>query len=286
MGKITKRIVFGALMLVLLTALLLADRMTEGVYLAGRNYPGLILMVMIGLMAYVAFGEMSRLAGGAGVKTLRSGGLAATILLIVAPMWTTALHNPNAFFVPEMAFVGLGVALVFAEQMIRHRKQDAIRQLACTLLTVAYIGGCGAAILWLRLLYGIEVLVLFLVAVKCTDIGAFFTGTAIGKHKMIPWLSPGKSWEGLAGGVVFAAVITLLVRWLLRVEMGVTQTIIFAVVLGLIGQFGDLCESLLKRSADLKDSGALVPEFGGILDMIDSPLIAAPAALFLLPALV
>ena len=94
------------------------------------------------------------------------------------------------------------------------------------------------------------ILVMILLVVKATDIGGFFGGRALGKHKLIFWLSPGKTWEGL----------------------------IFGGVLGGIGQAGDLLESLMKRDAEVKDSGALVPGFGGILDIIDSPLLAAPFA--------
>ncbi|MCP4379805.1 MAG: phosphatidate cytidylyltransferase, partial [bacterium] len=110
------------------------------------------------------------------------------------------------------------------------------------------------------------------------DIGAYFTGSAIGKHKLIPWLSPGKSWEGLIGGLVTAAGVSILITHLAGLEIAIWQSAIFGVVIGLAGQFGDLCESLLKRSAKLKDSSKMVPEFGGILDIIDSPLLAAPVA--------
>ncbi len=299
MGKIAKRIVFGLLMLALLAAALLADHYMEKMDPNQTAYSGIILSAIVVAMAYVAFGEMALMARGAGVQVLRGSGALATMLLASSPLWCVLSIEsvagsmplrlvglrPGTFFLPEMALLAVGVALVFAEQMVRYRKQDAIRQIACTLLAVAYVGGCGAAILWVRMLYGVPMLVLFLVSVKCTDIGAYFTGTAIGKHKMIPWLSPGKSWEGLAGGVVFSAAATWAVAWALGIALGLWQTIAFAVVLGLVGQFGDLCESLLKRSADVKDSGALVPEFGGILDMIDSPLIAAPIALVLLAVL-
>lgn len=294
MGKITKRIVFGLLMLALLTAALLTDHYIEQRHPGQVGYSGVVLAAMVVIMGYAAFGEMTRLAAGAGVKTLPTSGALATMLLASSPMWILRDPVQVAFgciprfvtntHVPEMALVGLGVAMVFAEQMIRHRKEDAIRQIACTLLAVAYVGGCGGCILWLRILYGVPVLVLFLVAVKCTDIGAYFTGTAIGKHKLIPWLSPGKSWEGLVGGVVFSAAATCGAAAAMGVG-SLWRPAVCAVVLGLVGQFGDLCESLLKRSADLKDSGSLVPEFGGLLDMIDSPLIAAPAALVLLAVL-
>ncbi|MEL7238219.1 MAG: phosphatidate cytidylyltransferase, partial [Planctomycetota bacterium] len=106
------------------------------------------------------------------------------------------------------------------------------------------------------------------------------TGKSLGKHKLIPFLSPGKTWEGLAGGVVTAALVgaacapglDLLTWW---------KGAIFGAVIGVVGQAGDLLESLMKRDADVKDSSQLLPGFGGVLDVIDSPLVAAPVAYLL-----
>jgi phosphatidate cytidylyltransferase len=190
-----------------------------------------------------------------------------------------------------LVIAGLIVMGVFLEQMIRYRVEGAAPRLAGTLLAVTYLGVGGALILAIRMRYGVPVLVMFLGAVKFTDIGAYFTGSLVGKHKMIPWLSPGKTWEGLAGGLAAAALVSLLAVWAMDIRAFgapfasaavIGKAIAFGVIVGAAGQFGDLCESLLKRSAGVKDSGALVPEFGGILDMIDSPLLAAPVAMILL----
>ena len=174
--------------------------------------------------------------------------------------------------------------------MIRHRVAGALARVSLTMLAVVYLGAGAALMFAIRMdgRLGVPALVLFLAAVKFTDIGAYFTGTAIGRHKLIPWLSPGKTWEGLAGGLAAAAGISVLAVWAFRhvasshLSLSYVQAAIFGVVVGGIGQFGDLSESLLKRSAQVKDSGALVPEFGGILDILDSPLLAAPAAYVLL----
>jgi len=116
--------------------------------------------------------------------------------------------------------------------------------------------------------------------VKFTDIGAFFGGRALGKHKLIPWLSPGKTWEGLGFGVLTAAIVGMICApWISQLLWW--QGLIFGAVIGLVGQAGDLLESLMKRDAQVKDSGQLIPGFGGILDVIDSPLLAAPFAYLL-----
>jgi phosphatidate cytidylyltransferase len=170
--------------------------------------------------------------------------------------------------------------MIFLEQMITRRTTDAIRTIACTMLAVLYLGVGGAMILQIRVSEpnGLMKLLMFLAVVKSTDIGAYFVGSAIGKRKLIPWLSPGKSWEGLIGGVATAVGVSILIAHFGGIGIAVWQAGVFGAIIALAGQFGDLCESLLKRSAKIKDSSSMVPEFGGILDIIDSPLIAAPAA--------
>jgi phosphatidate cytidylyltransferase len=195
----------------------------------------------------------------------------------------------NLFFAivaSPMVLLAIILLVLFVEQMARFRTEDAIRRIGASLLAIIYLGLGGAFILAIRRDCGVPMLVLFLVSVKFTDIGAYFTGSAIGKHKMIPWLSPGKSWEGLVGGVAVSILASIAIcKWLDIRTMATWQVVMFAVVVALAGQFGDLCESLLKRSAKQKDSGAALPEFGGVLDVIDSPLLAAPLAYLVLAIL-
>jgi phosphatidate cytidylyltransferase len=125
---------------------------------------------------------------------------------------------------------------------------------------------------------------MILVVVKSTDIGAYFGGRALGKHKLIPWLSPGKTWEGLVCGLLTAGLIgSLFSRWINPPSYHLIwwKGLIFGIVIGGIGQLGDLLESLMKRDAEVKDSSKLIPGFGGILDITDSPLLAAPFAYLL-----
>jgi phosphatidate cytidylyltransferase len=123
---------------------------------------------------------------------------------------------------------------------------------------------------------------------KACDSGAYFTGRAIGRHKLIPWLSPGKTWEGLAGGIALATIAGLVMaaasRWLPTAEDHVPLWLgaLCGVVFALVGQFGDLAVSLLKRGAGMKDSSSLLPGLGGVLDVLDSPLMVAPVAYWIL----
>lgn len=246
---------------------------------------GLPLAIVCALLMIFAFREVAHLAAGAGVQVLWPSGLAATCAIGLLPFWWQLIPSPFSA-VSALLVIGLAVMLVFGEQMFRYRIEDAIRRIACTLLAVCYLGFGTALIFSIRQLYGVEMFLLFLVAAKFTDIGAYFTGSAIGKHKLIPWLSPGKTWEGLAGGIITAAGMCCLVAWIISLcSTGVSVSFsaaVFGAIVGATGQFGDLCESLMKRAANLKDSGAVVPEFGGLLDILDSLLLSAPVAVLLL----
>jgi phosphatidate cytidylyltransferase len=176
------------------------------------------------------------------------------------------------------------------------RSQEAILHMAGTALATLYLGGLSWFLMALRVkvvrpeLIAHEptrwaggttgTIVLILLVVKSTDIGAFFGGRAFGRHKLIPWLSPGKTWEGLICGMLTAGVVGLVCASQMA-RLLWWKGFVFGMIIGGIGQAGDLLESLMKRDAEVKDSGSLIPGFGGILDVIDSPLFAAPFAYLL-----
>ena len=125
-------------------------------------------------------------------------------------------------------------------------------------------------------------LVYAILVIKFTDIGAFFTGSAIGKHKLIPRISPAKTWEGVIGGIVVCSIVSVVFLWLMDfrisgISFSLLDAFLLAVVLGVAGILGDLVESMLKRAADIKDSGSWVKGMGGVLDVLDSLMFAVPA---------
>jgi phosphatidate cytidylyltransferase len=298
------RILFGTVMIALVVGLFLLEAWMQqeararaaNARLADPDAAPLIAAPLgLALLALVtvAFVEVTRFCAAVGVMLLRVSGLIGAAMLATLPFWwqwlATPLH-PAAGADDLLLLLGLIVLLVFAEQMARCKTDDAIRQISATFLAVVYLGVGAALVLHMRLAFGLGTLILFLASVKFTDIGAYFIGSAFGKHKMIPWLSPGKSWEGLVGGILVAAGVGALVTWLLAMTgskvwapgLGILPAAGFGALVGLAGQFADLCESLLKRNAKCKDSGALVPNFGGVLDIVDSPLLAAPVAVIVL----
>ena len=297
-----KRILFGLLMIALLAGLLYLDFRLEGLVGAAPDQPGrpggslsrvlpaLPLALLVLLLIVPAVEEMARLAQSAGVRLLSVSALAGSAMLGTLPYWWGIARDLRPHGQDVLPVLGFVVLVVFAEQMIRYRVEDAFRRVAATFLTVLYLGVGAACILMLRIEYGLAMLLGFLIAVKLTDVGAYFTGVLAGKHKMIPWLSPGKSWEGLVGGIVFAMGGAIAWAWwapmsLRGNDVRLWQAAAFGLAMALAGQFADLCESLLKRSAGIKDSGQFVPGFGGLLDILDSPLLASPVALMLLRAI-
>lgn len=124
---------------------------------------------------------------------------------------------------------------------------------------------------------GMRWLLLLTLITTASDTGAYFTGTYLGRHKLCPAISPGKTVEGFAGGLVSALFVTLLCGPLLFGNINLTELAILSLVLSCLGVAGDMTESIFKRSSLVKDSGSILPGHGGILDRVDSILAAAPA---------
>jgi len=195
----------------------------------------------------------------------------------------------------EMAVLLFFLLTVFARQMFERLRDDApLRTMAYTLFGLLYV-------LWLfnfitKIVYVLprspsgattgQFYVLYLVAVtKFSDMGAYLTGSAIGRHPLIPHISPKKTWEGFLGALAFS----LLASWGLVALMPghlsvLTQThaIVLGLLLGFAAVIGDLAESIIKRSTGVKDSGNLLPGIGGALDLVDSLLFTAPLLFFYL----
>lgn len=190
----------------------------------------------------------------------------------------------------------LGLIFAFVGEIVRFKPETkpgkATTDLAGAIFAVAYIGMLSTFIIQLRVIYGLAALFSLVVVTKMGDVGAYTVGRLIGRTKMSPDLSPGKTIEGLIGGLAFGCfgswlwfkiVIPVVANktWLLADDMRRTTTagwLIFGLFVAGSGVLGDLAESLIKRDVQRKDSSRWMPGFGGILDIFDSLLIAAPVA--------
>jgi phosphatidate cytidylyltransferase len=144
-------------------------------------------------------------------------------------------------------------------------------------LSIIYLGALSGFALAIRVDFGPLPLLMFVFVVKSADIGAYAIGTLFGKHKFAPKVSPGKTWEGSGAALVTAVIVALAFAVGFDI-MSWQQAIAFGFCLAFAGQAGDLAESMIKRDAERKDAANKVPGFGGILDIVDSPLMAAPVA--------
>lgn len=126
--------------------------------------------------------------------------------------------------------------------------------------------------------HGVSWILLMLVIVMSGDSAAYYVGSSLGRHRLYPEVSPKKSVEGAAGGLVGSVAGAFIAKGVFFPQLGWLDCVAAAIILGILGQLGDLFESLMKRSCGVKDSGTIIPGHGGILDRLDSILFAAPAA--------
>jgi phosphatidate cytidylyltransferase len=182
----------------------------------------------------------------------------------------------------ETGFVILFVLGLCLRQFFSRTNTAGVLAISVTLFGLMYVPWLLNFIQKINFFPGVQgryFLIYFLVVTKSSDTGAYCVGSLCGRHKMIPRISPGKTWEGFAGALLGSTLASVLLVHFLgghMVGMTPTNTIVLGVVLGLCAVIGDLIESLFKRQAGVKDSGSYFPGIGGILDLLDSLLFNAP----------
>lgn len=274
--------------------------------LAAFFMPAILAGPLILLVALSAQWEFYRLLDAVGIPSYRFVGMLSGFLLIgvtflgfMMPMQSWSVWEM------ESCVLFLTIFVVCVRTFPQKNNTQPLNTIACTLLGVLYVPFLFNFITKLLFHWGTPgwcerivpsgrwFLLYLVIVVKMTDVGAYFVGRAMGKHKMFPRISPGKSWEGLAGGLIAGAISSVVIFYLLRVEVDGQWYIgavpfgwISAVTLGLllagVGVLGDLVESLLKRAVGAKDASAMIPGMGGLLDVLDSLLLGAPFLYFYL----
>jgi phosphatidate cytidylyltransferase len=172
--------------------------------------------------------------------------------------------------------IGTLVAAIFQETNF----EKTIASVGASILGVMYVALLGSHLVAVRTGFtprlSRDLLAFFFLVIMGSDIGAYYTGRLIGKHKLAPKISPGKTWEGLIGGVVAALAMAALAHfWFFR-DLPLKLALPLAALMTIVGVLGDLTESALKRGAGAKDAASLLPGHGGILDRLDSLLFNAP----------
>ncbi len=183
----------------------------------------------------------------------------------------------------ELLFIVVGFLMILLMQFSRQDNKNAILGLSTTLFGVLYVAWFLSFLVKIRLLLpgveGVKLLAFILLVTKSADVGAYVIGSKFGRTPLIPKVSPNKSVEGCIGAIIFSTAFAVMFRSFLpaTIEYPLWLVMFMGAFFGSLGQLGDLSESLIKRDCGVKDSGKLMPGLGGILDMIDSLLFAAPA---------
>lgn len=301
----------------LLSASILVSLVLAALYL-DINYPlagvpGLWLVPLLLLFALGTAWDVSGLLAGSGRAISRRASLLATGLVTLSaciPMLWPLVDSeyPNPCPVGELGWITMAaiaaIFLILMGEMKRFANQetDIIERTCGAVFVSMYVGLPMALIVALRSMgsgdWGLAALLTTIAVTKAADTGAYFSGKTLGKHKLVPRLSPGKTREGAVGGIVTATIVAFVcLNWLFPALAdagsgpsqspsipGIDQPIWGALILGpllaIVGIIGDLAESLVKRTCDAKDSGSLLPGMGGVWDVTDS-LIATIMPAFL-----
>lgn len=278
------RLLLGPPLILLFLAVIWLDEWIRALH----GYRGLLFTGFMLAVGVLAGRELAKIFRARRIATsVRINGVAIGAGLLASSLTVTELGSISGVaLVATTAMAVLMLALLFYSR--GHNVDGVVASAAATLLAFVYVGLMGGFLILLLKEFSAWVMLGVVLVTKCCDIGAYFTGRAIGRHKLIPWLSPGKTWEGFFGGVAASALAGLAavsidrglgtgvpdLQWWHGLTLGAT--------FGALGQAGDLVASLLKRDAGLKDYSRALPGFGGVMDIADSPLLVAPVAYWLL----
>lgn len=251
--------------------------------------PGIWLMPVLLLFVAAGGDELSRLLTAAGAPGER-------LSLIVGPVaiaavawaaWLCPMLAQSDTAMLTLAVIGLLVVAAMIAEMVRYEQPgQSARRMASTALGIVYLGLPAALLVHLRMQFGMSAVLTMLMVVKLGDVGAYTVGRIVGRRKFVRKISPAKTIEGAVGHLAFAAggaylglsMLPGAVAWWGITPAPIGNALLVGLLLGAAGMLGDLAESLLKRDAGLKDSSRWLPGFGGVLDIIDSLLLAAPVA--------
>ena len=236
-------------------------------------YGGLSLSAVLLIVVTIGVIEMCRLWEGLNIRVWIPGAIIGGFLYVVAA------YSANGLMFELALFLSLIVSIVY---LIAAYPSFSLTDLAATVFTPLYTGWLLAYLVHLRQLpNGFWWVLLVLVCTWSTDTFAYFVGVNLGRHKLAPVVSPNKSVEGSLGGVA-GSVVAAIIMGLVKHQLPVWHFIVIGLLVGVIGQAGDLLESAFKRMAGIKDSGKLIPGHGGVLDRFDSLYLTAPVLYYYL----
>lgn len=241
-----------------------------------------LFVVIAGAAMTLGLYEFYVLAARKGIKANAAAGFLGAAALFTIFFFASPQigHSRLDHQMLALALIALTIGTLIAVTLKGAPFDQLIASSGTTVLGVLYVVLLGGHLVAIRTGFeqplAADLLSFFFLVLMGSDTGAYYVGRAIGKHKLAPTISPGKTWEGVAGGLLAAvAFATLAHFWFFR-ELPLKWTIPLAVVMSLLGILGDLTESALKRGAGAKDAANILPGHGGMLDRLDSLLFNAP----------
>ncbi|MCX7871754.1 MAG: phosphatidate cytidylyltransferase [Verrucomicrobiae bacterium] len=213
--------------------------------------------------------------------------------MLLGIIYTITVFSIHAFFkhisheneILIFLIFSLLAITIFARRLAAPVNSDGFIALGTTFLGLLYIPFLFSFVQLIYFVFGSYVLLFFMLLTKFSDSGAYIFGSLLGKHKMAPTISPGKTWEGFAGAILMPIAVGFLTKFLSGKNLSFvtnTEVVAIGIILGIGAVVGDLIESVFKRECGIKDSGNYFPGVGGILDVLDSILFNAPIMYFYL----
>lgn len=261
LNNLTSRILVALIGIPLIVALCLIGKI-----------PFLIFVLFIGLVSFNEYSSMLKSKNSFPNKLV--GFFVVAILII----------NEYKLIIDYHLLFTLIIIVLLLLELFRN-KSSAINNVGSTLLGIFYIGIFSASIINLRQFYadstftyiqGGFLILSILISIWLCDSAAYFIGSAYGLHKLMPRVSPKKSWEGAIAGFIFSVIGMVVSKSFMLEFLTLTNAIVIGIIVGVFGQIGDLIESLIKRDANVKDSSSIIPGHGGILDRFDSLIFSSP----------
>jgi phosphatidate cytidylyltransferase len=258
-----------------------------GLFSKNRLVSDSVFLVIIAFLAVTGLAEFYGLVERRDLVCFKGWGIFGGLLLMVGTFLNLTgvigrSGSPARVNDFETSFLILFVLGLCLRQFFSRSNTAGILAISTTLFGLMYVPWLLNFIQKINFFPGVDghyYLLYFIVITKFSDTGAYLVGSLIGRHKMIPRISPGKTWEGFAGALAVSVLASVLFVYYLGDRMtGMTwkHAVILGVLLGLAAVVGDLIESIFKREAGVKDSGRFFPGIGGILDLLDSLLFNAP----------
>lgn len=233
-----------------------------------------LFWVLVSSASVLGLHEFYQIAKGGQLPAYPLPGMLTGWLLSLAPLVSLGIRKELLMlFTVTLALLALFMYALFAKEPL----QEAMTALAVTVFGIMYVSWLFLHLTLLRgLPHGKHYVFYLLILVWAGDSGAYYVGKSLGKHPLAPVISPKKTIEGAIGGTAATLLASIIATYTFLPQMSMRHAVALGLLLAVVAQIGDLCESLLKRSVNIKDSGTLLPGHGGILDRVDGLIFAAP----------